>query len=111
MAVAVNVRRKGPDFVQSTEPTVEKYNGLSWFDTKFGLYKIWNNNHWLEYGYYWGPGADYGYNYGGYDGGYLSTIDRFSFPFDSGTATHVGNLTGSKGYCSAIAQQQTVQIL
>ena len=30
-----------------------------------------------------------------------SSIERFIFPFDSGTATHTGNLTGSKGLTSA----------
>ena len=37
--------------------------------------------------------AGYGYVCGGYDGtNNLSTIDRFAFPFNSGTATHVGDL-------------------
>jgi len=37
----------------------------------------------------------YGYIAGGFDGSAItSTIDRFQFPFDSGTATHVGNLSG-----------------
>ena len=34
---------------------------------------------------------------GGIDGtNSISTIDRITFPFDSGTASHVGNLSGSR---------------
>ncbi len=46
------------------------------------------------------PGADYGYVCGGEEtfqnSVQESSIDRFSFPFDSGTATHVGNLSSSR---------------
>jgi len=31
----------------------------------------------------------------------FSTIDRFQFSFDSGTATSVGNLSGSRGWLAA----------
>jgi len=42
-----------------------------------------------------------GYVYGGWNSGYsshndLSIIDRFLFPFDSGTAKHIGNLSENK---------------
>jgi len=47
-----------------------------------------------------GTGYDYGYCMGGYGGSYLSTIDRITFPFDSGTATHVGNLSGIRYYAA-----------
>jgi len=47
-----------------------------------------------------GTGYEYGYSMGGlymdFNAGILekySTIDRITFPFDSGTATHVGNLS------------------
>jgi len=40
-------------------------------------------------------GSNYGYVCGGYSNNELSTIDRFQFPFDSGTASYVGNLSGS----------------
>ena len=40
-------------------------------------------------------GVNYGYSAGGYNGSYLSTIQRMQFPFDSGTASIVGNLTYS----------------
>jgi hypothetical protein len=46
-------------------------------------------------------GSNYGYVCGGYSSGYLSTIDRFQFPFDSGTANQVGNLSGSRYASSA----------
>ena len=45
-----------------------------------------------------GANVPYGYSMGGY---YLSTIDRITFPFDSGTASHVGYLSSSKGYAPA----------
>ncbi len=39
----------------------------------------------------------YGYILGGWDGNNeLSSIDRITFPFDSGTATHVGNLSDKR---------------
>jgi len=43
--------------------------------------------------------SNYGYIMGGYDEinhNHYSTIDRITFPFDSGIATHIGNLSGSK---------------
>jgi len=44
-----------------------------------------------------GTGYEYGYCMGGADGSAnLSTIDRITFPFDSGTATYVGNLSVTK---------------
>jgi hypothetical protein len=49
----------------------------------------------------YGLGSNYGYVCGGYSSGYLSTIDRFQFPFDSGTANQVGNLSGSRCDLSA----------
>jgi len=50
----------------------------------------------------WGPGSDYGYIAGGRDssGTEISVIDRMIFPFDSGTASHVGNLSGSRNNTS-----------
>jgi len=44
-----------------------------------------------NYGYYMG-----GEYYNGSDNVYLSIIDRITFPFDSGTAAHVGNLSGNR---------------
>jgi len=50
----------------------------------------------------YGPGSNYGYVCGGWSGGSrLSTIDRFQFPFNSGTANQVGNLSGSRGWLSS----------
>lgn len=44
-------------------------------------------------------GGKYGFIAGGYEASpiYVSTIDRVTFPFDSGTASLVGNLNESKG--------------
>jgi len=53
----------------------------------------------------YGPGSNYGYVCGGYTHGNtndsISTIDRFQFPFDSGTANYVGNSSGSRDALSA----------
>jgi len=51
----------------------------------------------------YGLGSNYGYVCGGYSIGFnfYSTIDRFQFPFDSGIANHVGNLSGSRSDLSA----------
>ena len=50
----------------------------------------------------YGLGSNYGYVCGGWDGSnYLSIIDRFQFPFNSGTANYVGNLSGNKASSSA----------
>ena len=48
--------------------------------------RIWVSNFWkcqvTQNG--WGPGSDYGFIAGGYDGSNdLSTIDRIQFPFNS----------------------------
>jgi len=48
--------------------------------------------------------STYGYVCGGWGwsgSNFFSTIDRFQFPFDSGTANHVGNLSGSRNHLSA----------
>jgi hypothetical protein len=49
--------------------------------------------------------STYGYTCGGeysYNNITFSTIDRFQFPFDNGTASHVGNLSGSRDTLSAV---------
>jgi len=43
-----------------------------------------------------GLGSDYGYSMGGYDDGLYSKIDRITFPFDSGVASNVGNLSSTR---------------
>ena len=48
----------------------------------------------------YGLGSNYGYVCGGYSS-IFSTIDRFQFPFNSGTASYVGNLSGSRSFLSA----------
>jgi len=50
----------------------------------------------------YGLGSNYGYVCEGYNGSNdFSTIDRFQFPFNRGTASKVGNLSGSRGDLSA----------
>jgi len=49
----------------------------------------------------YGLGSNYGYVCGGYSSGYISTIDRFQFPFDSGTTSQVGNLSRTRYASSA----------
>jgi len=53
----------------------------------------------------YGSGSNYGYVCGGYNyyssSTLFSTIDRFQFPFDSGTANQIGNLSGSRSGLSA----------
>jgi hypothetical protein len=50
----------------------------------------------------YGSGSNYGYVCGGHiSDSVYSIIDRFQFPFDSGTANQVGNLSGSRGWLSA----------
>ena len=79
-------------YYQDEEPT-DAQTGDVWFrpsdrrayvKTKDGYWK----RHFLKLE------IGYGYVCGGYDGSnHHSTIDRFTFPFDSGTATHVGDLS------------------
>ena len=59
-----------------------------------GRYRLSANNS-STYGYVCGGrvGSDYD--------DVVSTIDRFQFPFDSGTASHVGNLSGKREFLSA----------
>jgi hypothetical protein len=38
----------------------------------------------------------YGYSLGGIDDGLYSRIDRITFPFDSGTSSNVGSMSGTR---------------
>ncbi len=93
---------KGFTFVQSTEPAESKSKEHdTWYNTSNNKVYMFQNYRWKMYvNAIYFPGADYGYICGGnedYDNGpYLSTIERITFPFDSGTATHVGNLSSSR---------------
>jgi len=49
----------------------------------------------------YGSGSNYGYVCGGGSDDFSSTIDRFQFPFDSGTASQVGSLSGHRYASSA----------
>ena len=100
---------KGIDtFVQNTEPST-KYNGDVWIRPGKQSKLVWSRDKWnrpfwkdVVSKILWGAGCEYGYVCGGYDATFaLSTIDRIKFPFDSGTATHVGNLSTAKGATSS----------
>jgi len=95
MSIIVPQRKKGPQYVQEVAPSSPEV-GDTWYDSnleKFMMYTT--DNEWVEFEKIGGnPGSPYGYVCGGETlSVYFSTVDRFSFPFDSGTATHVGNLT------------------
>ncbi len=102
MGDPVNV--KGYTFISATAPTQNLFEGCTWHDTANKLAMIYtkkinNDLYWRKLKYtipvYWG--VNYGYCMGGYTGSArLSTIDRITFPFDSGTASHVGNLSGTQ---------------
>ena len=60
---------------------------------------VYDGSEWVEFEKMGGgAGTIYGYILGGDDGGSDSSIDRITFPFDSGTSTHVGNLSYSRYY-------------
>ena len=91
-------------FIQNTEPT-NPSRGDVWVKPGHVSKKVysrdkWNRSAWLDMvsGAVYGPGSDYGYSLGGYDWGSHTSIDRITFPFDSGTATHVGNVSSSRRY-------------
>ena len=89
-------------YVSVDEP-INPNPGDMWLDKTANVVKVRTmNNQWANAsgGFIgWGPGSNYGYNMGGHNGSdYISTIDRITFPFDSGTASKVGNLSGSRSY-------------
>jgi len=73
---------------QVTEPTSASVGDV-WMHNGTTAVKVYNGSSWdvVIPG-----GIGYGYIVGGYTPTMLSTIDRITFPFDSGTASHVGNL-------------------
>jgi len=92
-------------YMQTTMPTTGLTAGEMWYnpDNKTvkkccklsnGLYRWFGTQENAK----WGPGSDYGYIVGGTLVGAtgISTIERISFPFDSGTASAVGNLYTAK---------------
>ncbi len=94
---------KGFTFVQSTEPT-NMSDFDTWYNTSNNKVYMYASGKWSIYvnsRYY--AGANYGYSLGGNENTvthHYSIIDRITFPFDSGTATHVGNLSGTREYNS-----------
>ena len=90
---------KGFTFIQSTEPAESKSKEHdTWYNTSNNKVYMFQNYRWKMYvNAIYFPGADYGYVCGGHDGSnLLSNIDRFSFPFDSGTSSLVGNMSESR---------------
>ena len=105
MSIIVPQRKKGPQYVQEVAPTSPKY-GDTWYDSNYEKLMMYTtDNEWVEFEKIGGnPGSLYGYSMGGDRGPSISVIDRITFPFDSGTATHVGNLSGSRelmGICNS----------
>ena len=98
-------QRPGVNYNQG-EPPVVRSVGDVWFDSDKNTLNTWDGYSWVPE-VVGDPEAEptvtgYGYVCGGYDGSTsLSTIDRFAFPFNSGTATQVGSLSGSRYYASA----------
>jgi len=81
---------------QNSEPSSPSI-GEVWMNTESQVIKCYNGSSW---DIIWsGISGKYGYFAGGTTNGssYLSTVERIEFPFDYGTANHVGNLS-----CSAV---------
>ncbi len=105
MNIIVPNRKQGPEKVQSVEPS-NMTIGMTWYDTSAGKMEVSNGTGLDNFedvggGGTPGPGSEYGFICGGYRGSIRSTIDRITFPFDSGTATHVSDLTVARYYLSA----------
>ena len=94
-------------FIQNSMPTSPQ-TGDVWAKPGYSRKLIWGKDGWsrdmwqnVVSNVYWGPGCEYGYICGGNYSNHTSTIDRITFPFDSGTASHTGNLSGTRQYSSA----------
>ena len=96
MSILVNSDNWGFNFVQGAEPT-DPYEGLTWYDTTGQAYMEYHNSEWHEIGLL--PtvvATEYGYCIGGYYAATAtSTIERLTFPFDSGNTSAVGNLSAT----------------
>ena len=97
MAIIVPQRKQGPQRVQAVAPT-SPVEGQTWYDESNKKLKVYNGSEWIDFKLIGGSGGSpYGYICGGFDGSnFISTIDRITFPFDSGTASHIGNLSQTK---------------
>jgi len=94
MAQETYTHVRGFTFIQSTTPTSPEYLD-TWYNTDTKIVKIYGCSGWESFATFEPGVCNYGYSMGGYDGSnYVSTIDRITFPFNSGTASHVGNLSG-----------------
>jgi hypothetical protein len=88
---------------QNEAPTNNLIEGELWYNPLNNSVYKWIKNvtypsgHWINYDSKFYTGADFGYNMGGSNASaILSTIDRIMFPFDSGTALNIGNLSTSR---------------
>ena len=91
----LSLRKTIYKYIQTTTP-VSANVGEMWYNTSTGESKIYRGGNWSNAVGNWGPGSDFGYNMGGNNSVFLSTVDRLTFPFNSGTASIVGNLSASK---------------
>ncbi len=74
-----------------TPPTSQLNDYDNWWDAENKEFRTRKDNKWINsYGY--------GYIAGGYNGSYISNIDRLSFSFDTGIESDVGNLKSARGY-------------
>ena len=100
---------RGYTYIGTTAPTGILAESETWWDSTNKKGKIytsdWKGNKiWAELNVGGGvtnpggPGSNYGYCMGGFNGTVTSIIDRITFPFDSGTASAVGNLSGTRYY-------------
>ena len=92
MAIIVPQRKKGVEKTQGVNP-IQDSHGTTWYDNSVNHVKVHDNSQWKKFSSLVQMGENYGYCMGGYNcSSSLTTIDRIEFPFDSGTASHVGNL-------------------
>lgn len=97
---------RGTTYVGVSPPS-SVYDGMTWYNTLDKKLYVFVNNMWRVISDLYYRGAPfYGYVCGGrvlppdsYP--YYSSVERFSFPLDSGTSTIVGNLSGSRAYFGA----------
>ena len=80
--------------VGTPPPTDQLSDYDVWWDAVNKEFRVRKDSKWV---------SDYGYGYGvgGLNTVSISYIDRITFPFDSGTASVVGNVSGTRTYGSS----------